>query len=64
MTEDQDEPATAPATTAPEVTITLDPHVKAYVDRAVEDGEFASVSAAFNEAMLERMRRRPRVRSW
>ncbi|MEV4391736.1 hypothetical protein [Nonomuraea sp. NPDC049607] len=64
MTEDHRETTTAPALPGPEVTITLDPHVKAYVDRAVENGEFESVSAAFNEAMLERMRRRPRVRSW
>ncbi|GGS73426.1 hypothetical protein ACIBIZ_05965 [Nonomuraea spiralis] len=64
MTEDHDQTKTAPGTTDLQVTITLDPHVKAYVDRAVEDGDFESVSAAFNEAMLERMRRRTRVRSW
>jgi len=64
MTEDHGETSTAPDTTALQVTITLDPHVKAYVDRAAENGEFESLSAAFNEAMLERMRRRPRVRSW
>jgi Arc/MetJ-type ribon-helix-helix transcriptional regulator len=63
MTEERDEPQTPSAGRKPKVAITIDPHVKAYVDHAVEAGEFGSVSAAFNEAMLERMRRQRRIRT-
>jgi Arc/MetJ-type ribon-helix-helix transcriptional regulator len=64
MTENHSEAAASPQTGKSQVTITVDPRVKAYVDHAVEAGEFGSVSAAFNEAMLERMRRRRRTRTW
>ncbi|MEO3809747.1 hypothetical protein ABGB17_12175 [Sphaerisporangium sp. B11E5] len=43
--------------------ITVDPHVKAYVDQLVDSGEASSVSAAFNDAVVERMRRDRRARA-
>ena len=39
------------------ITITVDPQVRAYVERLVEAGRATSVSAAFNEAMTERISR-------
>jgi Arc/MetJ-type ribon-helix-helix transcriptional regulator len=45
------------------ITITVDPQVRAYVERLVEAGRATSVSAAFNEAMTERMNRDRRVRA-
>ena len=45
------------------ITITVDPQVRAYVERLVEAGRVTSVSAAFNEAMTERINRDRRVRA-
>jgi Arc/MetJ-type ribon-helix-helix transcriptional regulator len=45
------------------ITITVDPQVRAYAERLVEAGRATSVSAAFNEAMMERMNRDRRVRA-
>jgi Arc/MetJ-type ribon-helix-helix transcriptional regulator len=45
------------------ITITVDPQVRAYVERLVETGRATSVSAAFNEAMTERINRDRRRRA-
>lgn len=47
----------------PKVAITVEPQVKKFVDHLVETGEAASVSAAFNAAMLEKMHKQRRVRT-
>jgi Arc/MetJ-type ribon-helix-helix transcriptional regulator len=48
---------------ADRITITVDPQVRAYVERLVEAGRATSVSAAFNEAMMDRISRDRRVRA-
>lgn len=47
------------------LTITVDPYLSAYAERLVEEGNVASVSAAFNEAMAEKAYRdRSRRNLW
>lgn len=45
------------------LTITVDPHLSAYAEHLVEAGQAASVSAAFNEAMAEKIYRDRQARS-
>lgn len=45
------------------ITITVDPHLSAYAEQLVEAGEAPSVSAVFNDALTERIRRDRRVRA-
>jgi Arc/MetJ-type ribon-helix-helix transcriptional regulator len=45
------------------ITITVDPQVRAYAERLVEAGRATSVSAAFNEAITERINRDRRRRA-
>jgi len=46
------------------ITITVDPHVAAYADRLVATGKATSVSAAFNDALAERVDREHQARAW
>jgi hypothetical protein len=45
------------------LTITVDPSLSAYAEHLVDAGQAASVSAAFNEAMAEKVYRDRRRRS-
>lgn len=46
------------------VTITVDPHLVSYAERLVELGKAPSVSAAFNDALAERVQRDRRASRW
>jgi len=46
------------------LTITVDPHLAAYAERLVETGKASSVSAAFNDALAERVHRDRHARRW
>jgi Arc/MetJ-type ribon-helix-helix transcriptional regulator len=46
------------------ITITVDPHLAAYAERLVESGKAPSVSAAFNDALADRIQRDRRARRW
>lgn len=46
------------------LTITVDPYLAAYAERLVQTGKAPSVSAAFNDALAERIHRDRHARRW